>query len=151
MNNTTIQSQLSLWECVGFKSSAVDTLWFGKAPNGHDIIACKWHKDNKVYAYSYAGIIETFMYYFNVKNSVGFAMASSKLRPGFLDKCFDNINEGAEFPYHANLEWHVPVEKFTNYYSSIRDFNPIEAIKWLEELEIISREESHFVNCMRKK
>jgi len=151
MNNTTVQSKLRLFEVTNFSSSSVQTLWFGEAPNGHDMIAVKWSGSDKVYAYCYDGIIDTFMFYMQLNNSVGFAMSQSKLRHDFADKHFNDINDGADScTYHQNLEYKVPVDKFGQHSTSITQFCPTEAVLWLSELGILSREESHFIRCMRK-
>jgi hypothetical protein len=152
MNNTTVQSKLRLFEVTNFSSSAVQTLWFGQAPNGHDMIAVKWSGSDNVYAYTYNGIIETFLFYMELNNnSVGFAMSQTKLRHDFADYYLDNINHGKDLKYALNIEWCVPVDKFGEHTTSITQLCPTDAVLWLSELEILSREESPFIQCMRIK
>ena len=149
MNNTTVQSQLALWECRGFDSSAVDTLWFGTAPNGHDMIAVKWRKSDTVYAYSYDGIIDTFMFYMNSSNSVGFAMSQSKLRHDFADYYLDDINTGKDLGYDKNIEWSVLERKFGVHNHKLFANDPIALIDHLTELGVLSREESPFIYYLK--
>ena len=149
MNNTTVQSQLALWECRGFSSSAVDTLWFGTAPNGHDMIAVKWHNSDTVYAYSYDGIIDTFMFYMTSSNSVGFAISQSKLRHDFADYYLDNINTGQGLNYNKNIEWSVPALKFGEHNIELFANDPVALVNHLTESGVLSREETPFIYFLK--
>jgi hypothetical protein len=148
MNNTTVQSQLALWQCRGFISSAVQTLWFGTAPNGHDMIAVKWRNSDTVYAYSYDGIIDTFMFYMESSNSVGFAISQSKLRHDFADYYLDDINTGQGLRYDKNLQWDVPSLKFGRHNTELSGNDPVELVNHLTESGVLSREESRFINYL---
>ena len=145
MNNTTVQSQLALWQCRGFVSSAVQTLWFGTAPNGHDMIAVRWRNSDTVYAYTYDGIIDTFMFYLESSKSVGFAISQSKLRHDFADYYLDDINTGQGLCYDKNVQWDVPSLKFGRHNTELSDNNPKELVNHLTESGVLSREESPFI------
>ena len=149
MNNTTVQSQLALWECRGFSSSAVDTLWFGTAPNGHDMIAVKWHNSDTVYAYSYDGIIDTFMFYMTSSKSVGFAISQSKLRHDFADYYLDNINTGQGLNYNKNIEWSVPAQKFGEHNIELFANDPVALVNHLTESKVLSREETPYIYYLK--
>jgi hypothetical protein len=149
MENTTVQSQLALWECRGFSSSAVDTLWFGTAPNGHDMIAVKWHNSDSVYAYAYDGIIDTFMYYMSRLNSVGFAISQSKIRHDFADYYLSDINHGKDLNYDKNIEWCVPVSNFDVYNSTLFANEPVALVNHLTESKVLSREETPYIYYLK--
>jgi len=151
MNNTTVQSDLRLFEVTNFSSSSVQTLWFGQAPNGHDMIAVQWKDSDNVYAYTYNGIIETFLYYFNTCKSIGQAMAFSKLRHNFADYYLSDINHGTDLNCNKMIEWCVPKSKFGSHTTSITQLCPTDAIEWLSELGILSRESNPFIDIVKAK
>ena len=75
---------MQLWEIQGFESSSVRAIFVGQTANGQDCIGCAWD-ENTTYIYAYEGIIDTFMYYMERFNSVGKAMAFTKLKDGMED------------------------------------------------------------------
>ena len=89
MENTTMQ----LWEVKGFESTSVKALFIGKTANGQDCIGCAWDA-NTVYVYAYEGIVDTFLYYMESYQSVGKAMAFTKLK--------DGMEEGLYFSPYAS-------------------------------------------------
>ena len=152
MENTTMQ----LWEVKGFQSSSVKTLFVGKTVNGQDCIGCAWDAYT-TYVYAYDGIIDTFMYYMEKFNSVGKAMAFTKLKDGMEDQTYYS-------PYWATMpsKVHNQLYRFSRY-DMIRHMSnivvhldlcfdtPEDAIKQLVNDEVLSGEISHFVTCMTKR
>jgi len=150
MENTTME----LWEVKGFQSSAVKSLFVGKTANGQDCIGCAWDAYS-VYVYAYEGIVDTFMYYMERYNSVGKAMAFTKLKDGmeegvFFKPCpattpvqnqwyrlrrYDMMRNMSNIVVHQNLCFEAP--QF--------------AVKCLVNDEVLSGESSHFVACMTNK
>ena len=149
MENTTMQ----LWEVKGFQSSSVKTLFIGKTVNGQDCIGCAWDA-HTTYVYAYDGIIDTFMYYMEKFNSVGKAMAFTKLKDGMEDQTYYS-------PYWATMpsKVHNQLYRFSRYdmirhmsnivvHQNVCFDTPENAIKRLVNDEVLSGEQSHFVACM---
>ena len=82
-----MKNTMLLWKVDGFQSSSVKSLYFGKTANGQDCIGCAWDKYS-VYVFAYEGIIDTFLYYLELYNSVGQAMSATKLRDGMEEGVF---------------------------------------------------------------
>ena len=152
MENTTMQ----LWEVKGFHSSSVKTLFVGKTANGQDCIGCAWD-DNTTYIYAYNGIIDTFMYYMERYNSVGKAMAFTKLKDGMEDGFYTQ-------PYVSFMKQqvHNQLYRFNRYdmmrhmsnivvHQNVRFDTPENAIKNLISSGDLEAEESYFVTCMNNK
>ena len=152
MENTTMQ----LWEVKGFHSSSVKTLFVGKTANGQDCIGCAWD-DNTTYIYAYDGIIDTFMYYMERYNSVGKAMAFTKLKDGMEDGFYVQ-------PYVSFMKQQVHNQLYRfNRYDMMRHMSnivvhqnvcfdtPENAIKNLISSGDLEAEESYFVTCMNNK
>ena len=147
---------MQLWEVKGFQSSSVKTLFVGKTVNGQDCIGCAWDAYT-TYVYAYDGIIDTFMYYMEKFNSVGKAMAFTKLKDGMEDQTYYS-------PYWATMpsKVHNQLYRFSRY-DMIRHMSnivvhldlcfdtPEDAIKQLVNDEVLSGEISHFVTCMTKR
>ena len=150
MENTTMQ----LWEIQGFESSSVRTLFVGQTANGQDCIGCAWDAYT-TYIYAYEGIVDTFLYYMEKFNSVGKAMAFTKLK--------DGMAEGFYFhPYQSGRKQGVHNQQYTlrRYemksamsahivvHQDLWNETPENAIKRLVNDEVLSGEQSHFVACM---
>ena len=149
MENTTMQ----LWEVKGFQSSSVKTLFVGKTANGQDCIGCAWDAYT-TYIYAYDGIIDTFMYYMERYNSVGKAMAFTKLKDGMEDGFYVK-------PYTTFMKQqvHNQLYRFSRYdmmrnmsnivvHQNVCFDTPENAIKNLISSGDIECEKSHFVACM---
>ena len=149
MNNTTMQ----LWEVKGFQSSSVKTLFVGKTANGQDCIGCAWDAYT-TYIYAYDGIIDTFLYYMERYNSVGKAMAFTKLKDGMEDGFYLQ-------PYTTGMKQqvHNQLYRFRRYdmmrhmsnivvHQNVCFDTPENAIKNLISSGDIECEKSHFVACM---
>ena len=149
MNNTTMQ----LWEVKGFESSAVKALFIGKTANGQDCIGCAWDAFT-TYIFAYEGIIDTFMYYMERYNSVGKAMAFTKLKDGMEDGFYIQ-------PYTSGMKQQVHNQLYRmSRYDMIRHMSnivvhqnvcfdtPENAIKNLISSGDLEAERSHFVACM---
>lgn len=152
MENTTMQ----LWEVKGFQSSSVKTLFVGKTANGQDCIGCAWD-EYTTYIYAYDGIIDTFMYYMERYNSVGKAMAFTKLKDGMEDGFYVQ-------PYVSFMKQqvHNQLYRFNRYdmmrhmsnivvHQNVRFDTPENAIKNLISSGDLEAEESYFVTCMTKR
>ena len=152
MENTTMQ----LWEVKGFQSSSVKTLFIGKTVNGQDCIGCAWDAYT-TYIYAYDGIIDTFLYYMEKFNSVGKAMAFTKLKDGMEDQTYYS-------PYWATMpsKVHNQLYRFSRYdmirhmsnivvHQNVCFDTPENAIKNLISSGDIECEKSHFVTCMTKR
>ena len=152
MENTTMQ----LWEVKGFQSSSVKTLFIGKTVNGQDCIGCAWDAFT-TYVYAYDGIIDTFMYYMEKFNSVGKAMAFTKLKDGMEDQTYYS-------PYWATMpsKVHNQLYRFSRYdmirhmsnivvHQNVCFDTPENAIKNLISSGDLEAERSHFVDCMTKR
>ena len=152
MENTTMH----LWEVKGFHSSSVKTLFVGKTANGQDCIGCAWD-DNTTYIYAYDGIIDTFMYYMERYNSVGKAMAFTKLKDGMEDGFYVQ-------PYVSFMKQqvHNQLYRFRRYdmmrhiadldvHQNVCFDTPENAIKNLISSGDLEAEESYFVTCMNNK
>ena len=152
MNNTTMQ----LWEVKGFQSSSVKTLFVGKTANGQDCIGCAWDAYT-TYIYAYEGIIDTFMYYMERYNSVGKAMAFTKLKDGMEDGFY-------VMPYTTGMKQQVHNQLYRmSRYDMMRHWANIEvhqdlahetpefAIKRMVNDEVLSGEQSYFVDCMTRR
>ena len=153
MENTTMQ----LWEVKGFESSSVKALFIGKTANGQDCIGCAWDA-NTLYVYAYEGIVDTFMYYMEKFNSVGKAMAFTKLKDGMEDGFYiQPYTSGMKQQVHNQLYRMSRYEMKSAMTANIvvnQDLwneTPVNAIKALVNDEVLSGEQSHFVNCMTKK
>jgi hypothetical protein len=142
---------MHLWEVKGFQSSSVKTLYVGQTANGQDCIGCSWD-DETTYVYAYDGIIDTFMMYMERYNSVGKAMAFTKLKDGMEDKFYFA-------PCAGDSKRHNQLYRFDRYSAMERQLNlevhhdhrydtPEDAIKALVNNEVLSGELSHFVTCM---
>ena len=153
MENTTMQ----LWEVKGFQSSSVKALFVGTTPNGQDCIGCAWDA-NTVYIYAYEGIVDTFLYYMERFNSVGKAMAFTKLK--------DGMEEGLYFsPYATNRKQQNHNQRYTlrRYemksamtahivvHQNVCFDTPENAIKNLISSGDLEAERSHFVDCMARR
>jgi len=153
MENRTMQ----LWEVKGFKSSSVKALFIGKTANGQDCIGCAWDA-NTLYVYAYEGIVDTFLYYMERFNSVGKAMAFTKLK--------DGMEEGLYFsPYATNRKQqnHNQLYILRRYemksamtahivvHQNVCFDTPENAIKNLISSGDLEVERSHFVDCMAKR
>jgi hypothetical protein len=153
MNNTTMQ----LWEIQGFESSSVRTLFVGKTANGQDCIGCAWDAFT-TYIFAYEGIIDTFMYYMEQYNSVGKAMAFTKLKDGMEDGFYiQPYTSGMKQQVHNQLyrmsryEMKSAMTANIVVHQDLWNETPVNAIKALVNDEVLSGEQSHFVNCMTKK
>lgn len=149
MENTTMQ----LWEVKGFQSSSVKALFVGKTANGQDCIGCAWDAYT-TYIYAYDGIIDTFLYYMERYNSVGKAMAFTKLKDGMEDGFYVK-------PYTTFMKQqvHNQLYRFSRYdmmrhmsnivvHQNVCFDTPENAIKNLISSGDIECEKSHFVACM---
>jgi hypothetical protein len=152
MNNTTMQ----LWEVKGFQSSSVKSLFVGQTANGQDCIGCAWDAYT-TYIYAYDGIIDTFMYYMERYNSVGKAMAFTKLKHGMEDGFYVQ-------PYTTGMKQrvHNQLYRFSRYdmmrhmsniviHQNVCFDTPENAVKNLISSGDIEAERSHFVACMRNR
>ena len=153
MENTTMQ----LWEIQGFESSSVRTLFVGQTANGQDCIGCAWDAFT-TYIFAYEGIIDTFMYYMEQYNSVGKAMAFTKLKDGMEDGFYVK-------PYTTGMKQqvHNQLYRMSRYemksamtanivvHQDLWNETPENAIKQLVNDEVLSGEISHFVTCMTKR
>ena len=152
MENTTMQ----LWEVKGFQSSSVKTLFVGKTANGQDCIGCAWDAYT-TYIYAYDGIIDTFMYYMERYNSVGKAMAFTKLKDGMEDGFY-------VLPYTTGMKQqvHNQLYRFRSYdmmrhmsnivvHQNVCFDTPENAIKNLISSGDLEAERSHFVDCMTRR
>jgi len=153
MENTTMQ----LWEIQGFESSSVRTLFVGQTANGQDCIGCAWDAFT-TYIFAYEGIIDTFMYYMERYNSVGKAMAFTKLKDGMEDGFYTQ-------PYTSGMKQqvHNQLYRMSRYemksamtanivvHQDLWEETPENAIKRLVNDEVLSGEQSHFVTCMTKR
>ena len=152
MENTTMQ----LWEVKGFQSSSVKTLFIGKTVNGQDCIGCAWDAFT-TYVYAYDGIIDTFLYYMEKFNSVGKAMAFTKLKDGMEDGFYIQ-------PYTSGMKQqvHNQLYRFSRYdmirhmsnivvHQNVCFDTPENAIKNLISSGDLEAERSHFVDCMTRR
>jgi hypothetical protein len=153
MNNTTMQ----LWEIQGFESSSVRTLFVGKTANGQDCIGCAWDAFT-TYIFAYEGIIDTFMYYMEQYNSVGKAMAFTKLKDGMEDGFYiQPYTSGMKQQVHNQLyrmsryEMKSAMTANIVVHQDLWNETPVNAIKALVNDEVLSGEQSHFVTCMTKR
>ena len=147
---------MQLWEVKGFQSSSVKTLFVGKTANGQDCIGCAWDAYT-TYIYAYEGIVDTFLYYMERYNSVGKAMAFTKLKDGMEDGFYVK-------PYTTGMKekWHNQLYRFGRYdmmrhmsnivvHQNVRFDTPENAIKNLISSGDLEAEESYFVTCMNNK
>jgi hypothetical protein len=153
MENTTMQ----LWEVKGFESSSVKALFVGQTANGQDCIGCAWDA-NTLYVYAYEGIVDTFMYYMERFNSVGKAMAFTKLKDGMEEALYF-------FPYGSNrkqqnhnqlyilrrYEMKSPMTPHIVVHQNVCFDTPENAIKNLISSGDLEAERSHFVDCMARR
>ena len=144
---------MQLWEVKGFQSSSVKALFVGKTANGQDCIGCAWDAYT-TYIYAYDGIIDTFLYYMERYNSVGKAMAFTKLKDGMEDGFYVK-------PYTTFMKQqvHNQLYRFSRYdmmrhmsnivvHQNVCFDTPENAIKNLISSGDIECEKSHFVACM---
>ena len=150
MENTTMQ----LWEIQGFESSSVRTLFVGKTANGQDCIGCAWDAYT-TYIYAYEGIIDTFMYYMERYNSVGKAMAFTKLKDGMEDGFYiQPYTSGMKQQVHNQLyrmsryEMKSAMTANIVVHQDLWNETPEFAVKCLVNDEVLSGETSYFVTCM---
>jgi hypothetical protein len=153
MENTTMQ----LWEIQGFESSSVRALFVGQTANGQDCIGCAWDA-NTTYIFAYEGIIDTFMYYMERYNSVGKAMAFTKLKNGMEEGLyFSPYASGRKQQNHNQLyvlrryEMKSPMTAHIVVHQDLWNETPENAIKRLVNDEVLSGEQSHFVDCMTRR
>jgi len=153
MENTTMQ----LWEVKGFESSSVKALFIGKTANGQDCIGCAWDA-NTLYVYAYEGIVDTFLYYMERFNSVGKAMAFTKLKDGMEEGLyFSPYASGRKLQNHNQLyvlrryEMKSAMTANIVVHQDLWNETPENAIKRLVNDEVLSGEQSHFVTCMTKR
>ena len=153
MENTTMQ----LWEIQGFESSSVRTLFIGKTVNGQDCIGCAWDAFT-TYIFAYEGIIDTFMYYMERYNSVGKAMAFTKLKDGMEDGFYiQPYTTGMKQGVHNQLyrmsryEMKSAMTAHIVVHQNVCFDTPENAIKNLISSGDIECEKSHFVDCMTKR
>ena len=152
MENTTMQ----LWEVKGFQSSSVKTLFVGKTANGQDCIGCAWDAYT-TYIYAYEGIVDTFLYYMERYNSVGKAMAFTKLKDGMEDGFYVK-------PYTTFMKQqvHNQLYRFSSYdmnrhmsnivvHQNVCFDTPENAIKNLISSGDLEAERSRFVDCMTRR
>jgi hypothetical protein len=148
--NTTMQ----LWEIQGFESSSVRALFVGQTANGQDCIGCAWDAFT-TYIFAYEGIIDTFMYYMERYNSVGKAMAFTKLKDGMEERLyFSPYASGRKLQNHNQLyvlrryEMKSAMTAHIVVHQDLWNETPENAIKRLVNDEVLSGEQSHFVACM---
>jgi hypothetical protein len=153
MENTTMQ----LWEVKGFESSSVKALFVGQTANGQDCIGCAWDA-NTLYVYAYEGIVDTFMYYMERFNSVGKAMAFTKLKDGMEEALyFSPYASNRKQQNHNQLyilrryEMKSPMTAHIVVHQNVCFDTPENAIKNLISSGDLEAERSHFVDCMAKR
>ena len=153
MENTTMQ----LWEIQGFKSSSVRALFVGQTANGQDCIGCAWDAFT-TYIFAYEGIIDTFMYYMERYNSVGKAMAFTKLKDGMEDGFYTQpYTSGMKQQVHNQLyrmsryEMKSAMTAHIVVHQNVCFDTPENAIKNLISSGDLEAERSHFVDCMAKR
>ncbi len=153
MENTTMQ----LWEVKGFQSSSVKVLFVGKTANGQDCIGCAWDAFT-TYIYAYDGIIDTFLYYMERYNSVGKAMAFTKLKDGMAEGFYiQPYTSGMKQQVHNQLyrmsryEMKSAMTANIVVHQNVCFDTPENAIKNLISSGDIECEKSHFVDCMTKR
>ena len=147
---------MQLWEVKGFQSSSVKTLFVGKTANGQDCIGCAWDAYT-TYIYAYDGIIDTFLYYMERYNSVGKAMAFTKLKDGMEDGFYLQ-------PYTTGMKQqvHNQLYRFSRYdmmrhmsnivvHQNLCFDTPENAIKNLISSGDLEAERSRFVDCMTRR
>ena len=149
MENTTMR----LWEVKGFQSWSVKALFVGKTANGQDCIGCAWD-ENTTYVYAYDGIIDTFLYYMEQYDSVGKAMAFTKLKHGMEDQTYYTAYRSTmPSKVHNQLyrfERYDMIRRMPNIvvHQNVRFDTPENAIKNLISSGDLEAERSHFVACM---
>jgi hypothetical protein len=153
MENTTMQ----LWEVKGFESSSVKALFVGQTANGQDCIGCAWDT-NTLYVYAYEGIVDTFMYYMERFNSVGKAMAFTKLKDGMEEALyFSPYASNRKQQNHNQLyilrryEMKSPMTAHIVVHQNLCFDTPENAIKNLISSGDLEAERSHFVDCMARR
>ena len=150
MENTTMQ----LWEIQGFESSSVRTLFVGQTANGQDCIGCAWDAYT-TYIFAYEGIIDTFMYYMEKFNSVGKAMAFTKLKDGMAEGFYFHPYQSGRKQGNHNQQYTLRRYEMKSamtahivVHQDLWNETPENAIKRLVNDEVLSGEQSHFVACM---
>ena len=153
MENTTMQ----LWEVKAFESSSVKALFIGKTANGQDCIGCAWDA-NTVYVYAYEGIVDTFLYYMESYQSVGKAMAFTKLKDGMEEGLyFSPYASGRKLQNHNQLyvlrryEMKSAMTAHIVVHQNVCFDTPENAIKNLISSGDLEAERSYFVDCMAKR
>ena len=153
MENTTMQ----LWEVKGFQSSSVKALFIGKTANGQDCIGCAWDAFT-TYIFAYEGIIDTFMYYMEQYNSVGKAMAFTKLKDGMEDGFYiQPYTSGMKQQVHNQLyrmsryEMKSAMTANIVVHQNVCFDTPENAVKNLISSGDLEAERSYFVDCMAKR
>ena len=148
---------MQLWEIQGFESSSVRTLFVGKTANGQDCIGCAWDAFT-TYVYAYDGIIDTFLYYMEKFNSVGKAMAFTKLKDGMEDGFYIHpYTSGMKQQVHNQLyrmsRYDVKSAMTANVvvHQDLWNDTPENAIKNLISSGDLEAERSHFVDCMTRR
>ena len=153
MENTTMQ----LWEIQGFESSSVRALFVGQTANGQDCIGCAWDAFT-TYIFAYEGIIDTFMYYMERYNSVGKAMAFTKLKDGMEEGLyFSPYASGRKLQNHNQLyvlrryEMKSAMTAHIVVHQNVCFDTPENAIKNLISSGDLEAERSYFVDCMARR
>jgi len=135
---------MQLWEVKGFESSSVKALFIGKTANGQDCIGC-----------AYEGIVDTFLYYMERFNSVGKAMAFTKLKDGMEEGFyFSPYASGRKQQNHNQRYTLRRYETMTNHlvvHQNVCFDTPENAIKNLISSGDLEVERSYFVDCMAKR
>ena len=148
---------MQLWEVKGFESSSVKALFVGQTANGQDCIGCAWDA-NTLYVYAYEGIVDTFMYYMERFNSVGKAMAFTKLKDGMEEALyFSPYASNRKQQNHNQLyilrryEMKSPMTAHIVVHQNVCFDTPENAIKNLISSGDLEAERSHFVDCMARR
>ena len=153
MENTTMQ----LWEVKGFESSAVKALFIGKTANGQDCVGCAWDA-NTVYIYAYEGIVDTFLYYMEKFNSVGKAMAFTKLKDGMAEGFYFHPYQSGRKQGNHNQQYTLRRYEMKSamtahivVHQNVCFDTPVNAVKNLISSGDLEAERSHFVDCMTRR
>jgi len=148
---------MQLWEIQGFESSSVRALFVGQTANGQDCIGCAWDAFT-TYIFAYEGIIDTFMYYMERYNSVGKAMAFTKLKDGMEEGLyFSPYASGRKLQNHNQLyvlrryEMKSAMTAHIVVHQNVCFDTPENAIKNLISSGDLEAERSYFVDCMAKR
>ena len=148
---------MQLWEVKGFESSSVKALFIGKTANGQDCIGCAWDAST-LYVYAYEGIVDTFLYYMESYQSVGKAMAFTKLKDGMEEGLyFSPYASGRKLQNHNQLyvlrryEMKSAMTAHIVVHQNVCFDTPENAIKNLISSGDLEAERSYFVDCMARR